>query len=134
MRDTRGLFPGVGHVRELARLAVEREEALLVAGRRRDGVGSPGSVRDLRMDDLFDEALLDRFVGRPADRGGGVRARAAAEHLQPAVSERAEGSGLEFPCIDRNKSACDRLAIAVRVSSGMKVSSLRVYTISAPSF
>ena len=35
--------------------------------------------------------------------------------------------------METNRSACSWLAIDVRVSSGMKVSSLRVYTTSAPS-
>src|SRR5271166_2249168 len=80
-------------VRELAGLPVERERALLEAGRGGNVVGRFRRVGDFELDDLFDDALRDGFVRRPADRRGGVGTVGGAEHRQPAA-ERVEGAGV----------------------------------------
>ncbi len=85
-RQRRSSFPSVDHVRELARLAVERERALLVARRRRQRRWRvPGRVGDFELDDLFDQALSRSFRSAgPLTDGAGFGARAGAEHRQPA--------------------------------------------------
>ena len=95
------------------------------------GVGGFGRVGDVELDQLFDQRLGDRFVGRPAHRRRRVRARAAFEDLQPAVGERAEGARLEVGvgAVGADPFGVDREAFRTQHLHRAQVVQLRTFVV-----